>query len=1205
MASLKFTSLAFLVCWFSFLSVIVCTFGVDVSYDGRAIKIDGKRKVLLSGSIHYPRSAAEMWPDLIRKSKEGGLDAIETYVFWNAHEPVRRQYDFSGNNDLVRFIKTIQDEGLYAVLRIGPYNEMKNFTALIVNMMKQENLFASQGGPIILAQIENEYGHFVASYGDAGKAYVTWCANMAESLDIGVPWIMCEEEDAPESMINTCNGWYCDQWSPKNPKIPKMWTENWTGWFKNWGGKDPHRTAEDLAFAVARFFQRGGTFQNYYMYHGGTNFGRTAGGPYITTTYDYDAPLDEYGNLNQPKWGHLKQLHDILHSMEETLTHGNISSIDYGNSVWATIYKTKNASSCFFGNANSTSDATINFQGNDYDVPAWSVNTQTSVMAKRSNFVEDESTLLKWSWRPENNDKAIVLGKGQVTANQLLDQKTAANDASDYLWYMTSVNLKEDDPVWASNMTLRVNGTGHKSVNLTKGKNVITLLSATVGYQNYGVKFDMVQSGISGPVELVGRNGDETIIKDLSSHKWSYKVGLDGLPNDMYSSENLNWQGNDLPINRMMTWYKTTFKAPLGKDPVVVDLQGLGKGMAWVNGKSIGRYWPSYLAEEDGCKVEACDYRGSYDNNKCLGGNPSQVKFETVSVGYACANTYENNVLELSCQNRPISAIKFASFGNPKGRCGSFEKGTCEGANDALSIVQKACVGKETCTIDVSEKVFGLTNCGKITKRLAVEISTPSSITTAFPFTISTLFLAFSLLSILSLSFFFLSSSSSTIKNPSFPDPQNALQAPPHSPLKVYVADLPRSLNYGLLEQYWSSSTPDARIPSDPDHPIPLVARRPAASEFPDYPQNPLIKQYSAEYWITGDLMTPEPLKTSSFAQRVSDSGDADVVFVPFFATLSAEMELAKGGGSFRRKVGNDDYRRQREVVDFVTNSDAWRRSGGKDHVFVLTDPVAMWHVRAEIAPAILLVVDFGGWYRLDSKTSRGNSSDKIEHTQVSLLKDVIVPYTHLLPRLHLSENKKRQSLLYFKGAKHRHRGGMIREKLWDLLVNEPGVIMEEGFPNATGREQSIRGMRTSEFCLHPAGDTPTSCRLFDAVQSLCIPVVVSDNIELPFEGMVDYTEFSVFVAVNDALKPGWLVDHLRRISGKQRDEFRQKMAKVQQIFVYDSGHPGGIGPIPPDGAVNYIWRKIHQKVPMIREAIVREKRKPPGVSIPLRCQCT
>nr|DAD39351.1 TPA_asm: hypothetical protein HUJ06_013674 [Nelumbo nucifera] len=184
-------------------------------------------------------------------------------------------------------------------------------------------------------------------------------------------------------------------------------------------------------------------------------------------------------------------------------------------------------------------------------------------------------------------------------------------------------------------------------------------------------------------------------------------------------------------------------------------------------------------------------------------------------------------------------------------------------------------------------------------------------------------------------------------------------------------------------------------------------------------------------------------------------------------------------------------------------------------------------------------------------------------------------------------------------------QGGLVREKLWDLLVNEPGVVMEEGFPNATGREQSIKGMRTSEFCLHPAGDTPTSCRLFDAVLSLCIPVIVSDNIELPFEGMVDYSDFSVFVSVSDVLKPNWLLNHLRSFSKEQKDAFRRNMAHVQPIFEYDNGHPGGIGPVPPDGAVNHIWRKVHQKLPMIKEAIIREKRKSPGVSIPLRCHCT
>ncbi|CAI0398046.1 unnamed protein product [Linum tenue] len=479
---------------------------------------------------------------------------------------------------------------------------------------------------------------------------------------------------------------------------------------------------------------------------------------------------------------------------------------------------------------------------------------------------------------------------------------------------------------------------------------------------------------------------------------------------------------------------------------------------------------------------------------------------------------------------------------------------------------------------------------------------------TQLPCSVVSIFLAFVTVSLFSILFHFYSTPSQS---------QLFLESKTHintaqTSLNVYVVNLPRSLNYGLLDKYWASSVPDARISSDPDHPkdqTKTVSFH-KGTKFPPYPENPVIKQYSAEYWLLGDLMTPEASRTNSFVKRVFDESKADVFFVPFFATLSAEMELARGKGTFKKKEGNEDYQRQKETLDFVMNSEAWKRSGGRDHVFIITgngiaDPVAMWHVKAEIAPAVLLVVDFGGWYRLDRKSSNGSLTERVQHTQVSLIKDVIVPYTHLLPPLPLSENTKRHTLLYFKGAKHRQRGGIIREKLWELLVNEPGVIMEEGFPNATGREQSIRGMRTSEFCLHPAGDTPTSCRLFDAIQSLCIPVIVSDSIELPFEGIVDYSGFSIFVATSDALTPNWLLQHLQSISERQKARFRQKMSMVQPMFWFDNGHPGGIGPVHPDGAVNHIWRKVHQKLPMIKEASVREKRRPPGVSVPLRCQCT
>ncbi|KAJ6305555.1 hypothetical protein OIU78_020990 [Salix suchowensis] len=96
--------------------------GGEVTYDGRSLIVDGQRKILFSGSIHYPRSTPEMWPSLIAKAKEGGVDVIQTYVFWNLHEPRPGEYDFSGRNDVVGFVKEIQAQGLYVCLRIGPFH---------------------------------------------------------------------------------------------------------------------------------------------------------------------------------------------------------------------------------------------------------------------------------------------------------------------------------------------------------------------------------------------------------------------------------------------------------------------------------------------------------------------------------------------------------------------------------------------------------------------------------------------------------------------------------------------------------------------------------------------------------------------------------------------------------------------------------------------------------------------------------------------------------------------------------------------------------------------------------------------------------------------------------------------------------------------------------------------------------------------------
>ncbi|KAL2326203.1 hypothetical protein Fmac_025261 [Flemingia macrophylla] len=762
----------------AFVALCVAT---EVTYDAHSLIINGEKRIIFSGSVHYPRSTVEMWPNIIQKAKDGGLDAIESYVFWDRHEHIRREYDFSGNLNFVKFFKLVQEVGLYAILRIGPYvcaewnyggfpiwlhnmpgielrtdnpiykNEMQIFTTKIVSMAKEANLFASQGGPIILAQIENEYGNIMVDYGDAGKSYIKWCAQMALAQNIGVPWIMCQQHDAPQPMINTCNGYYCDQFQPNNPKSPKMFTENWIGWFPKMGPKGPPHKNELWSHK---------------------------GGPYITTSYDYDAPLDEYGNLNQPKWGHLKQLHAAIKLGEKILTNGTRTDKDLGNQVTLTTYTNANGERfCFLSNINNNQDANVALQQDGkYIVPSWSVtilngcnkevfntakvNSQTSIMVKKS---DDGSPKLTWVWIPEKK-KDTMQGKGSFKANQLLEQKELTFDVSDYLWYMTSVDIN-DTSIW-SNATLHVNTMGHtirayvngrhvgykfsqwggnftyeKQVSLKEGPNIITLLSATVGLANYGANFDKIKTGIAGgPVQLIGKNN---VTIDLSTNLWSYKVGLNGEKRQLYNSQpriGVSWRTNSsYPIGRPMTWYKAEFKAPSGADPVVVDLQGMGKGQAWVNGLSIGRYWTSWISDTNGCS-DTCDYRGKYTTDKCntnccipsqrwyhvprsflnndkntlvlfeeIGGNPKNISFQTVTAETICAQVEEGALLELSCQGgKTITQIQFASFGNPEGKCGSFKKGTWE-ATDGQSTVEAACIGKSSCGFTVTKEAFGVT----------------------------------------------------------------------------------------------------------------------------------------------------------------------------------------------------------------------------------------------------------------------------------------------------------------------------------------------------------------------------------------------------------------------------------------------------------------------------------------------------------------
>ncbi|KAK7250783.1 hypothetical protein RIF29_33454 [Crotalaria pallida] len=655
----------------------------SVTYDRKAIIINGQRRILFSGSIHYPRSTPDMWEDLIQKAKEGGLDVIETYVFWNVHEPSQGNFNFEGRYDLVRFIKTIQKAGLYAHLRIGPYvcaewnfggfpvwlkfvpgisfrtdNEpfkraMQGFTEKIVGMMKSENLFQSQGGPIILSQIENEYGAQSKLQGAVGQNYVNWAAKMAVELGTGVPWVMCKEDDAPDPVINTCNGFYCDKFTPNRPYKPTIWTEAWSGWFTEFGGPIHKRPVQDLAFAVAQFVTKGGSFINYYMYHGGTNFGRTAGGPFITTSYDYDAPLDEYGLIRQPKYGHLKELHRAIKMCERALVSADPMVTSLGDSQQAHVYTTEDGDcASFLSNHDSNSSVRVLFNNMHYNLPPWSISilpdcrnvvfntAKVGVQTSQMQMLPTNTPLFSW----ESFDEDITsLDDSTITAPGLLEQINVTRDTSDYLWYTTSVDIGSSESFLrgGETPTLIVQSTGHAvhvfingqlsgsahgsrgyrrftytgKVNLRAGTNRIALLSVAVGLPNVGGHYETWSTGILGPVELHGLDQGK---KDLSTQKWSYQVGLKGEAMDLVSPNGISsvqWMQSAIVIqrNQPLTWHKTYFDAPEGDEPLALDMEGMGKGQIWINGQSIGRYWTVFATGD----CNDCNFAGGFKPTKC------------------------------------------------------------------------------------------------------------------------------------------------------------------------------------------------------------------------------------------------------------------------------------------------------------------------------------------------------------------------------------------------------------------------------------------------------------------------------------------------------------------------------------------------------------------------------------------------------------
>ncbi len=296
---------------------------------------DGEPHRVISGAIHYFRVHPDLWQDRIRKARLMGLNTIETYVAWNAHEPRRGEWDATGWNDLGRFLDLVHAEGMDAIVRPGPYicaewhngglpvwltggehalrSSKPSFLADVSDYLRRVYEIVSprqidSGGPVVLVQIENEYG----AYG-ADKAYLEELVRVTREAGITVPLTTVDQpthqmlaDGSLPSLHKT--GSFGSRSLERlatlrehQPTGPLMCSEFWDGWFDWWGGVH-HTTDVEAAASELDALLAAGASVNIYMFHGGTNFGLTNGandkGRYLplVTSYDYDAPLDEAGN---------------------------------------------------------------------------------------------------------------------------------------------------------------------------------------------------------------------------------------------------------------------------------------------------------------------------------------------------------------------------------------------------------------------------------------------------------------------------------------------------------------------------------------------------------------------------------------------------------------------------------------------------------------------------------------------------------------------------------------------------------------------------------------------------------------------------------------------------------------------------------------------------------------------------------------------
>jgi beta-galactosidase len=539
----------------------------NFSVGNKAFLLNGKPYVVRAAELHYSRIPKEYWEQRIQLCKAMGMNTVCIYLFWNIHEQQQDVFDFKGQNDVAEFVRLIQKNGMYCIVRPGPYVcaewdmgglpwwllkkkdiklrslEDKFFIARTQKFLQEAGkqlapLQIQNGGNIIMVQVENEY----ATYGSDQK-YMETIRNSVRAAGFDkVQLFRCDwssnfnnyKLDGVATTLNFGAGSNVDnefkEFSKVYPTAPLMCSEYWTGWFDHWGRPHETRSIDSFIGSLKDMMDRKVSF-SLYMAHGGTSFGQWGGanaGPYsaMATSYDYNAPIGEQGNTTDKFFA----VRDLLKNyLQEGETLGEMPIAKKIIAIPA--FEVKEGASLF--DNLPVAKRTENIQSMEFFDQGWGrilYRTKLPTVATGTKLVITEV-----------HDWATVFVNGKSIGK--LDRRRGDN----------TIEL----PAGSSNGRLDI------------------LIEAT-GRVNYGEAIND-RKGITEKVELV--------IGDTKKEVKNWEVF--NFPVDYAFQKKAKFKTG---VTNGPGWHRVTFNLTETGD-TFLDVSTWGKGMVWINGNNLGRFW--------------------------------------------------------------------------------------------------------------------------------------------------------------------------------------------------------------------------------------------------------------------------------------------------------------------------------------------------------------------------------------------------------------------------------------------------------------------------------------------------------------------------------------------------------------------------------------------------------------------------------------